>query len=144
MLRAAVYRRFTSMTYCSSERRRQGRTLQVRVQGRLEAGGFGESGDGVCRFTTPARNRAGYRQLLKALDTANPTGESYVITDSRVAGDTSPQQRQRGGTQGEHEHGPDRVGDSGGHDQQADWSHAEPRGGAGARRRRSAAWTGGR
>jgi hypothetical protein len=33
-------------------------------------------------FTAPSRNTAGYRQLLAALDAANPTGALYVITDN--------------------------------------------------------------
>jgi hypothetical protein len=33
-------------------------------------------------FTAPARNTAGYRQLLVALDAANPLGDLYVISDN--------------------------------------------------------------
>jgi hypothetical protein len=33
-------------------------------------------------FTAPARNTVGYRQLLGALDVANPLGDLYVISDN--------------------------------------------------------------
>ena len=33
-------------------------------------------------FTAPARNTAGYQQLLVALDEANPLGDLYVISDN--------------------------------------------------------------
>ena len=41
-------------------------------------------------FTAPSRNTAGYRQLLDALDTANPTGELYVITDNLASHKSPP------------------------------------------------------
>jgi hypothetical protein len=41
-------------------------------------------------FTAPSRNTAGYRQLLAALDTANPTGPLYVITDNLASHKSPP------------------------------------------------------
>jgi hypothetical protein len=41
-------------------------------------------------FTAPSRNTAGYRQLLEALDTANPTGSLYVITDNLASHKSPP------------------------------------------------------
>jgi transposase len=41
-------------------------------------------------FTAPSRNSAGYRQLLEALDTANPTGGLYVITDNLASHKSPP------------------------------------------------------
>jgi transposase len=41
-------------------------------------------------FTAPSRNTAGYRQLLEALDTANPTGALYVITDNLASHKSPP------------------------------------------------------
>ena len=41
-------------------------------------------------FTTPSRNTAGYRQLLEALDTTNPTGDLYVISDNLASHKSPP------------------------------------------------------
>jgi hypothetical protein len=41
-------------------------------------------------FTAPSRNTAGYRQLLDALATANPTGALYGITDNLASHKSPP------------------------------------------------------
>jgi hypothetical protein len=41
-------------------------------------------------FTAPSRNTAGYRQLLEALATANPSGALYVITDNLASHKSPP------------------------------------------------------
>lgn len=41
-------------------------------------------------FTAPSRNTAGYRQLLEALDTANPVGDLYVISDNLASHKSPP------------------------------------------------------
>ncbi len=56
----------------------------------------GSAGRGACAraklltFTAPARNPAGYRQLLDALATANPTGALDVITDNLASHKSPP------------------------------------------------------